>query len=310
MNHGTAHVPSWPSTWVVFQMPSAYAPLPPMSVDAVAQVGEAAERGEERHLRRAGLRDVRAFARDRGVADAVELDVPADLLHVDLHARLGREGLDHLLQVLLRLGRVGHRPERQRRALLERALRRRRRRPSWLNCCRRRRRHRRRARSGASTSAVTAATSASLLGTGTPPLSRCYKNVFGDGRKETPGVCGGARPPRRAGRWSRGRPARRRAFAAGGDRRSPATRATSASPAAKPRPSLSWRIVVSGRIDVWGELDVVEADDRKVLGHAQADLGRGADRADRHQVGGGEDRGRAARAARAGARSASRPLSA
>ena len=31
MNHGIAHVPSWPSTWVVFQMPSAYAPLPPMS---------------------------------------------------------------------------------------------------------------------------------------------------------------------------------------------------------------------------------------------------------------------------------------
>ena len=31
MNHGTAHVPSWPCTCVVFQMPSAYAPLPPIS---------------------------------------------------------------------------------------------------------------------------------------------------------------------------------------------------------------------------------------------------------------------------------------
>src|SRR3954469_17470837 len=44
---------------------------------------------------------------------------------------------------------------------------------------------------GASTSAVTAATSASLLGTGTPPLERVtdYKNVFGNERKETTGVC-------------------------------------------------------------------------------------------------------------------------
>ena len=49
-----------------------------MSSTRLAEVLEAAERGEERHLRRAGLRDVRALARDGRVADAVELDVPAD----------------------------------------------------------------------------------------------------------------------------------------------------------------------------------------------------------------------------------------
>ena len=31
MNHGIAHVPSWPTTWVVFHTPSAYASSPPMS---------------------------------------------------------------------------------------------------------------------------------------------------------------------------------------------------------------------------------------------------------------------------------------
>ena len=55
---------------------------------ALVDVLEAAERGEERHLRRARLRDVRALARDGRVADAVELHVPADDLGVDLDARL------------------------------------------------------------------------------------------------------------------------------------------------------------------------------------------------------------------------------
>src|SRR5690349_6679832 len=44
-------------------------------------------------------------------------------------------------------------------------------------------------------------------------------------------------------------------------------------------------------IDVGSKLDVVEADNRDVLGHAQAGLGDGAHSADRHHVGRREDRG-------------------
>ena len=64
-----------------------------MSLDAAVEVLEAAERGEERHLRGARLRDVRALARDGRVADAVELDVPAHELDLDLDAGLLRERL-------------------------------------------------------------------------------------------------------------------------------------------------------------------------------------------------------------------------
>ena len=56
-------------------------------LDAARQVLEALERGEERDLRRAGLRDVRALARDGRVADPVLHDVPADDLGVDRDAR-------------------------------------------------------------------------------------------------------------------------------------------------------------------------------------------------------------------------------
>ena len=45
-------------------------------------------------------------------------------------------------------------------------------------------------------------------------------------------------------------------------------------------------------MDVAGELDVVEADDRHVPRHAAPGLGDGADRAERHEVGGRDDRGR------------------
>ena len=45
-------------------------------------------------------------------------------------------------------------------------------------------------------------------------------------------------------------------------------------------------------MDVAGELDVVEADDRHVVRHAAPGLGDGADRAERHQVGGRDHRGR------------------
>jgi hypothetical protein len=80
-------------------------------LNAVGQILEAAERGEERHLRRAGLRDVRPLAGDGGVADPVELHVPADDLDVDLHPGLVLERLDQGLHVLLGLGAVGHDPQ-------------------------------------------------------------------------------------------------------------------------------------------------------------------------------------------------------
>ena len=48
-----------------------------------------------------------------------------------------------------------------------------------------------------------------------------------------------------------------------------------------------------GRVDVGGEVDVVEADDAQVVGNAQAQLARGAHRADRDGVAHGQDGGRA-----------------
>src|SRR5262249_23186927 len=82
----------------------------------LAQVLETADGGEERHLGRARLRDAGPGARDRRVADPIELDVPADELDVHLHARLLLEGLKDPARVRDRSRPVVHHPERDRRA--------------------------------------------------------------------------------------------------------------------------------------------------------------------------------------------------
>ena len=62
--------------------------------------------------------------------------------------------------------------------------------------------------------------------------------------------------------------------------------------AASPCAWIDWSTVVSGGMVERRLGDVVEADDRHVVGHPDAELGGGAHRLDRRQVVGGEDRGR------------------
>ena len=60
----------------------------------------------------------------------------------------------------------------------------------------------------------------------------------------------------------------------------------------RPISASGWRIVVSAGSTMPGFLEIVEADDREVLGNADAARARGAHRADRHVVVEGEDRRR------------------
>ena len=231
-----------------------------MSLMRAVQVREPVERGEERHLRRARLGDVGTAARDGGVADAVELDVPADELHVDVHAGLALERLDDALRVLDRLRAVVHDPQADGRALLQgrrlRALGA----SSWS--CRRSSLHRPQ-RSEPTAAAAIHATTVNLLRTILSPPTKtilvacCLKVIVvrGDHLLSNPGGrCGGGRAhdeldgkrDRLRGRDVRGHESRER------------------TPASAPRRALSWRRVVSGGLDVAGELDVVEADDRDV----------------------------------------------
>jgi len=71
----------------------------PLGIDVtqprLSWVLESAERGEERNLRGAGRADVWTLAGNGCVADAVELDVPAYLLHVNPYPGSGRAKPGH-----------------------------------------------------------------------------------------------------------------------------------------------------------------------------------------------------------------------
>ena len=181
---------------------------------------------------------------------------------------LAVKGATIFSQVLLRLGRVGHRPQRQRHALLRAG---RPRRP-WPR------------RLGGIATAVVAATGddgrggkherdrrrddRKPLGHGYSSSVGCYKNGFGTARKND-GPCGRVEPP------TLGAVEPRTTSSTGSVRSrgrsgSPAMRATRASPAAAPRPSLSWRSVVRGGL-TWGASWMSSKPTiAQVLGHGRA----------------------------------------
>ena len=70
------------------------------------------------------------------------------------------------------------------------------------------------------------------------------------------------------------------------------TRSNTARVAARPHATASWATVVSARVHVRGDGDVVEPDDRQVVGHAAAATGRRGHPGDGHQIVGEDDRGR------------------
>ena len=107
VNQGSAQVPSAAHDLCGLPDAARVRGLAADVLDPGADVLEAAEGGEERHLRRARLRDVRALARDRRVADAVELHVPADDLDVHVDARFCSNGLTRASMSGLGLGPLG-----------------------------------------------------------------------------------------------------------------------------------------------------------------------------------------------------------